>query len=132
MTGLLLDTHVMVWCVFDPKSLSRYAEREILRAGRVFVPAPALYEAVRAITAKRIRSATSDAVEALPGLIEASGFDLLHPDANDWIEAAGLGWSHGDPFDRLIWAMAHLGKLSLVTADETLLKLESGSTVDAR
>lgn len=132
MTNLLLDTHVMVWCVFNPQALSRSVEREILHARRVFVPAPALYEAVRALTAERVKNATSEAVEALPELIEASGFELLHPDGNDWIEAAGFGWSHGDPFDRLIYAMASLRSLALVTADEKLLGLESSITVDAR
>ena len=132
MTNLLLDTHVMVWCVFSPASLSRSSEREILRARRVFVPAPALYEAVRAIATKRVRTATPEAVEALPSLIKASGFELLHPDGNDWIEAAGFGWAHGDPFDRLIYAMAHLRNLSLVTADEKLLGLKDGWMIDAR
>ena len=132
MTNLLLDTHIMVWCMFNPEALSRSVEREIRHSRRVFVPVPALYEAIRALTAERVKNATSEAAEALPKLIETSGFELLHPDENDWIEAAGFGWPHGDPFDRLIYAMAHIRNLALVTADEKLLGLEGSAMIDAR
>ena len=132
MTNLLLDTHIMIWCVFSPEALTRDVEQEILHAQRVFVPAPALYEAVRAITADRVKSAKSKAAETLPDLIKASGFEMLDPDQNDWIEAAGFGWPHGDPFDRLIYAMAQLRNLALVTADEKLLGLPNRIMIDAR
>ncbi|MEZ5835031.1 MAG: type II toxin-antitoxin system VapC family toxin [Geminicoccaceae bacterium] len=132
MTNLLLDTHVMVWCVFKPELLSRTVEQEILHARRVFVPSPALYEAVRAIVSERVKGTSREVVEALPDLIETSGFELLHADERDWIEAAGLGWSHGDPFDRLIYAMANLRSLALITADTKLLKLGGKALIDAR
>lgn len=132
MTNLLLDTHVMVWCVFRPELLSGNAEKEILHARRVFVPGPALYEAARAIATKRLKGATDDAIDALPDLTEASGFELLHPDANDWLTAAGYGWTHGDPFDKLICAMAEMRSLALVTADEKLLETASCTMIDAR
>jgi len=132
VTNLLLDTHVMVWCVFSPEALHRTVEQEILHARRVFVPAPSLYEAVRAITTSRVKNATSEAAETLPDLIKASGLEVLHPDENDWIEAAGFGWPHGDPFDRLIYAMAQMRNLALVTADEKLLGLPNHMMIDAR
>ena len=122
----------MIWCVFSPEALTRAVEQEILHAQRVFVPAPALYEAVRAITAERVKSAKSKAAETLPDLIRASGFEVLDPNQNDWIEAAGFGWPHRDPFDRLIYAMAQIRNLALVTADEKLLTLPSGIMIDAR
>lgn len=132
MTNLLLDTHVMVWCVFRPELLSGNVEKAILHARRVFVPGPALYEAAQAIAKKRLKGATGDAIDALPDLIEASGFELLYPDANDWLTAAGYGWTHGDPFDRLICAMAELRSIALVTADEKLLEAASCTVIDAR
>lgn len=122
----------MLWSLFNPDILSSSVKREIVHAQRVLVPAPALYEAVRAITGNRIKNTPSEAVDALPDLIEKSGFEVLHPDTNDWIEAAGYGWPHGDPFDRLIYAMACLRNLALVTADEKLLQLERGVFIDAR
>ena len=65
-------------------------------------------------------------------LIETSGFEILHPDTSDWIEAAGFGWGHGDPFDRLIYAMARLRNLALVTADEKLFGIGGTIMIDAR
>ena len=132
MTNLLLDTHIMIWCVFSPEVLTKPIEQEILHARRVFVPAPALYEAVRAITVGRVKGAKSKAAEALPDLIKACGFEVLDPDQSDWIAAAGFGWPHGDPFDRVIYAMAKIRNLALVTADEKLLGVPSGTTIDAR
>ncbi len=132
MTNLLLDTHIMIWCVFSPGALTQPVEQEILHARRVFVPAPALYEAIRAITANRIKGAKNKAAETLPDLIKASGFEVLDPDENDWIEAAGFSWPHGDPFDRLIYAMAQIRNLALVTADEKLLGLPNRIMIDAR
>lgn len=113
----LLDTHVLVWALTEPRKLSRKAKNALESWDSALVASAAsAYE----LSYKR-------RVGRLPGLeglfvgyrrhilelvseeISVSGIHAL--------EAGTLGWEHRDPFDRLIAAQALVEGLCLITAD---------------
>lgn len=124
MSGVLLDTHVLVWLVAGDTRLRLAARRRIEAAAQQ----QQLW--VCAITPWEI------------GMLVAKGRLVLDRDPMDWVQAAlalpGIrlaaiepvvavastrlpGQLHGDPADRLIVATARHQGATLVTADTALL-----------
>jgi PIN domain nuclease of toxin-antitoxin system len=113
---LLLDTHVVIWVLADPRSLSNKIRRRLER-GRdpVFVSAASLYE----IELKRRRGRLPKLIKSgFESALEHGGYTLLPITAVDALAAAGLPDHHRDPWDRVIIAQAQARALSIATVDE--------------
>jgi len=113
---VLADTNIFIWCDRQPHSI-KPALLTVLRDARnqVFVSVASVWEiAIKRASGKlRFASPIADAVERI-------GFELLPITAEHAEYAGGLPRHHGDPFDRLIVAQAHLERLTLATADRAL------------
>lgn len=117
---LLLDTHVLLWCLEEPPRLAAQARLAIESPeNMVLVSAASVWE----IAIKRALGKL-DAPAHLREAMETTGFEPLaitHAHA----EAAGaLPRHHDDPFDRMLVAQAQLEGLNLVTRDERLARYE--------
>lgn len=120
---IVLDTHVLVWWLSEPKQLSAAAKRRIARAAgerEVTVSAISIFEIATLVRRERLRLAIDvdrwlAALRALPEL-------LIEPVSADIALAAGkLGPAlPGDPADRIIAATAQALGATLVTADDRL------------
>jgi PIN domain nuclease of toxin-antitoxin system len=125
---LLLDTHVLVWAVHEPGRLSDDA--------RALVSGPSHQLLVSAVSGWEL--ATKHRVGKLPGgaLLVATfaqqaqdlGAELVDITTEDAILAGSFGWSHRDPFDRMLAAQAVTRSAVLVTADPALTALEAVRT----
>jgi PIN domain nuclease of toxin-antitoxin system len=126
MSGLLLDTHVLLWLLDDNPRLGVDARERITTSGAVYVSAASMWElAIKAALGKlTLPDDLDDAIDrsALRGL----PVTRRHALASD-ITAL----PHKDPFDALLVAQAEVERLTLITADTKLLTPLSDA-VDAR
>lgn len=110
---ILLDTHIFLWWDRDLPRVSAQL-RVAIEEGTsdVYVSAATVWEIA-------IKRATGKLVFAAPIVesIAKMGFELLPITGAHAEHAGGLPRHHGDPFDRLIVAQAHLEGLVLGTQD---------------
>lgn len=118
---ILVDTHVLYWWLGDPIRLSATArdwtEQTGINSKTLLISTVTLWE----LEYKRRAGKLSFAVplrEAWSTLKLLPGVEWVSPSAEDWLLAAELGWSHRDPSDRLIAAIALNRGVSVLTKDE--------------
>jgi PIN domain nuclease of toxin-antitoxin system len=125
---LLLDTHIWLWSLSEPKRLGRRIQRELKdRANELWLSPVSTWEAL---------------------LLNAKGRIRLHGDLTEWLARATAQMReapltheivlaaqmlpHPDPADRFLAATAQVLGLTFVTADERLLGLGEISTLANR
>jgi PIN domain nuclease of toxin-antitoxin system len=116
----LLDSHVLLWWWFDPDCLST-AVRELMTnpAIPVLVSATSVWELSLKHQQGKLPE-LSGAIDNLPGLLQADGFEALPISLAHGLRAGGYSQPHRDPFDRMLAAQAELDRLVLLTADPQL------------
>ena len=110
---LLLDTHVFIWWNGSSGSIAPSLRAAIAQAGNsVVVSAASVWEIAikRAIGKFSFSGVVVDAVRR-------HRFELLPITAEHAEYAGALPQHHGDPFDRMLIAQAHLEGLVLGTQD---------------
>jgi PIN domain nuclease of toxin-antitoxin system len=127
---LLLDTHIWIWSLAEPRRLSRRVQRELKDPkNELWLSPVSTWEVL---------------------LLHAKGRIELHGGARDWVTKASaylreapltheiviaaqeLPVSHQDPADRFLAATAAVLGLTLVTADNRLLGLGAIATLANR
>ena len=116
MSRILLDTHLLLWAVAEPRKLPPAARKRIEEA-EVFVSAASIWEvSIKAALGKL----TAD-LAALLAEIEPAGFRLLPVTGEHAAAVARLPRVHADPFDRMLVAQAKTEPLLLLTNDAALV-----------
>ena len=120
MTGLLLDTHLLLWAVADSTRLP--ADARVLFATR---ESPLVFSAVSileiAIKASRNRGDVPEPDLLRSRLLEV-GLRELPVESSHAAAVRHLPPLHGDPFDRLMLAQATIEGMTLLTADRALAR----------
>ena len=113
---LLLDTHVFLWWLSDPKLLSSAAATAIADPqNRILVSVVALWE----IAIKRVIGKLSAPIDLQMDVTRA-GFDLLALEVAHIVATEQLPLHHRDPFDRMLVAQAVIEGATLVTRDPNM------------
>jgi len=119
---LLLDTHIWLWSVLEPKRLSRRVTKEIQDLSNELWLSPisiweviVLWQKGRMIPEQDIEAWVPRALCALPLQEAPVTYEVAR-------ETARLRLLHPDPADRFLLATAKVFELTLVTADDHLLK----------
>ena len=113
---LLLDTHVLLWWLFELPQLGKRASHAIQDPeSEVFVSAISAGE----IEIKRAIGKL-DGPEDLPVQVGRDGFTELPFTLRHGSALRALPLHHKDPFDRMLIAQARLEGLTLVTADRAM------------
>ena len=133
--GVLLDTHALVWWLFDDPRLSDKARTWIASTDSVYVSAASIYEIdakrrpIKQQVAKgRPRRSKDDSDLLLlrmpanmPGSLPTFGMQLLDITPQVAWRAARLPFDHRDPWDRILVAQARILKVPLISCDRHLL-----------
>jgi PIN domain nuclease of toxin-antitoxin system len=115
---LLLDTHVLLWWLEDPRQLSKPAKKAIQDgANRVYVSAAVVWEiAIKKALGKL------DAPDDLEEMVDSNRFIALPITISHALAVLSLPNYHRDPFDRMLIAQALHEGFRLVTRDQEIAK----------
>jgi len=127
--NLLLDTHILLWSLLEPERLAPRVAAELeSSANTIWVSPISSWECL--VLAHRGRlSLRPDPITWIRAALEKLGFreaPLTHEVA---IQSRLLNLPHQDPADRFLAATARVYDLTLVTADERLLRSPSFSVL---
>lgn len=114
---ILLDTHALVWWLFNEPQLCPLARREISDFQNViYVSSASAWE----IATKYRIGKMPEAQELLANyttILEQCQFQELPITNQHALQAGLLTIEHRDPFDRMIMAQAELEKMAIITYD---------------
>jgi PIN domain nuclease of toxin-antitoxin system len=115
---ILLDTHILLWCLGEDSALPQQARALIADAtNQVFISPISLWEvAIKAQIGKIVADVNEIRTAALAIGFHSLPFTLEHAAA-----VAQLPTHHRDPFDRALVAQAHCEPLRLLTHDRALV-----------
>jgi len=116
---MLLDTHVLLWCLGGDRRLDRKTAALVRSpASDVFYSAASLWELAIKASLGKFRGDLEELLEALA----AEGFSELPVLARHAVEVSALPLHHRDPFDRLLVAQSRVEALRLYTDDAALAR----------
>lgn len=126
---LLLDTHVFLWALAEPKKLSTKARNAITKLeNSVYVSPMTAYELSYKHHQGKLPSGSA--------IVASFGRQVAHLYASELaisaphaLAAGQLDWELKDPFDRILAAQAMVEGLTLVTADQELHAFEPVTTL---
>ena len=129
---LLLDTHIWLWSVLEPNRLSRRVAKEIQDSSNELWLSPisiwelvVLWQKGRMVPEEDIEAWVPKALRALPLQEAPVTYEVAR-------ETGRLRLPHRDPADRFLLATAKVFELTLVTADDNLLKSRAVSVLANR
>lgn len=117
---VLLDTHVLLWAILAPASLSRKSSSIIAdETNTVLVSAASAWEIATKVRIGKLPGAEKFEKEFLD-VIEDAGYALLPIDAACALRAGRLVGDHRDPFDRMIAAQSLAEDIPILSSDPKL------------
>jgi PIN domain nuclease of toxin-antitoxin system len=113
----LLDTHALLWWLFDDPGLSRTA-REVIASpdNTLLVSSASGWEISTKFRLGKLPEA-GEAVHRLPGLLQTAQMQILPIGLEHALAAGLLPMHHRDPFDRMLIAQAQVEHLPIITSD---------------
>jgi PIN domain nuclease of toxin-antitoxin system len=118
--NVLLDTHVLLWAILSPASLTRKASKIIANPGNaILVSAASAWEIATKVRLGRLPGAERLEAEFLEAM-EGSGYELVAIRAEVALRAGRFRSEHRDPFDRVIAAQALQDDIPVLSSDEKL------------
>jgi len=121
-SGLLLDTHILLWSRTKPEMLTA-GEVRIIEAAHVrYVSCVTLWELAILMGLRRIEA--NERVLEVP-----EGYDLLNVAPIHCKAVARLPQHHRDPFDRMLIAQAQSEDVALLTRDTAMTAYASHATI---
>ncbi len=128
---LLLDTHVWVWSLLEPARLSRRVRVALGDAGNEFWVSPVSVWELVMLTAKGRLTLLPDVERWVERAMDETPIQEAAVTNAVAIETRRLKLPHSDPADHLIAATARVFELTLVTADQRLLRAGTVRTMKA-
>ncbi len=118
---LLLDTHVWLWLLDQPKRIAEPVFKQIDEASELLLSAASIWELAIKDQLGKLGAKTTVA-ELRDEILREMAATELAITASHALVAAHLPMLHKDPFDRMLIAQAQFERVALVTADADLLR----------
>ena len=121
MSRYLLDTHAAIWFFNGDNSFSETAKKIILNTSKIkYISVISAWEVALKVGLGKLdfRGKTAGFVKD----IERNGFILASISPTHLTALEELPFIHRDPFDRLLIATAIAEKMTILTADENIVK----------
>lgn len=119
VSGWLLDTHALLWMLYDDRRLSRAARGLIEAETPLYYSTASFWEIALKRSAKGFDFAIEDDWDLLlPRELSEGGVLRIELEAADCREVENLPLVHRDPFDRLLLAQARRRRLGIISRDE--------------
>ncbi len=116
----LLDTHALLWTIFEPDQLSTEAHETILdRDNIICVSLVSLWEISIKQSINRL-----DIPEEFFEVVRTGGFEILPLTMMQIEQYRTLPLHHRDPFDRMLVVQAQQQKLIFITRDSKISKYD--------
>lgn len=116
--SLLLDTHVLLWALLEPKKLSPTVKKLLEDpATKIYISAASAWEIGTKYRLGKLSTA-ANVVHDYQAHLNTLRSEELAVDSNHALTAALWKLQHRDPFDRILAAQAKLEKLRLVSTDK--------------
>ena len=117
---VLLDTHALLWWLFDDERLSATARGILMDPSHVvLVSAASAWEIATKYRLGKLPS-VDVLVQDLPGWVRRAGFTELPITAAHAARAGTWPQPHRDPFDRVLAAQSVMEEAPLMSADRAL------------
>lgn len=119
---IVLDTCALIWWSLDPERLSQKAKaacHQMERDQNGLVPSIAIWEISIKIKNQKLDLGVN-LHEYLATLKKSSVVQIVSIDENIWLESVQLKWSHRDPVDRVVVALARSYQAAIMTADKEI------------
>jgi len=119
----ILDTHVLLWSIFDSNKLSESSQRILLDSDcRKFISISTMWEI--SIKNRIGKLPLPKGISDVFAEAEMNGFGVVEINQKCVEIYNTLPLIHRDPFDGIIIATAILGKMTIITADENIQKYD--------
>ena len=116
---IVLDTCALIWWSLDPDKLSQTAKNtcvEMEKAKNGLVPSICIWEI--AIKIKNNKLDLGVNLEKYVAALKKSDVVTIVPiDEDIWLQSVSLDWSHRDPADRVVVALAEIEQAAIITSD---------------
>jgi PIN domain nuclease of toxin-antitoxin system len=114
----LLDTHVLLWWLANPKQLSQKSQNIITdKANRIFVSSISMWE----MAIKQELGRLEIPINIL-SILQAENITMLPLTAEEGLGVVNLPKLHSDPFDRILIVQAKLNNLVFITKDKKIME----------
>ncbi len=115
----LLDTHCLLWAIFNPEKLSKSAREKIKDAENDISVSVVSFWEISLKYALRKLELTNSVPEDLPKITQKMGIEVLPINSHEAASFHKLPrLAHKDPFDRIIIWQAIQKKLTLISSDQ--------------
>ena len=115
----LLDTHTLLWAVFEPDKLTKKVEKLIQDpTNQVFTSVISFWEISLKFNIGKLELINTSP-ETLPEIAEEMGIEILDVKSDEAASFYKLPrLAHKDPFDRMVIWQAILRKMMLISSDQ--------------
>jgi PIN domain nuclease of toxin-antitoxin system len=121
MGGYLLDTHAAIWFLMGDDKLSRIAQRIIEDdSNSVYISVVSAWELAIKIGIGKLRFPGN--TTGFTRMAQDNHITIVPIETAHLVALEGLPFHHRDPFDRLIVATAFAENMTLITADENIMR----------